>query len=152
MSTNENRPKFFEIAVFFILHLSNAPSVLATLASSSIRCDNVLLRTNDREWHGPNQASGVLQVALVVIFKRRCVNSDPLCLDNLSYLIPSVKSGMDCAYQHTLCLNLARSPGLSVSALAITGIRLTRVHSRFIISMSSGFRVWPVGLMKYRQA
>lgn len=54
--------------------------------------------------------------------------------------------------QLTLVLNLARSDGLSVSALATTGIRLTRVHSFFMTSMSRGFRVWPVGRMKYRQA
>ena len=50
--------------------------------------------------------------------------------------------------QHTLALNLIRSVGLSVSAFATTGIKLTRVQSFFMTSMSSGFRVWPVGRMK----
>jgi len=42
-------------------------------------------------------------------------------------------------------LNLARSAGVSVSALAMTGMRLTREDKRFITSMSSGLSVWPVG-------
>lgn len=52
----------------------------------------------------------------------------------------------------TLCLNLARSTGVRVSALATTGMRLTRVQSFFMTSMSRGFKLWPVGRMKYKQA
>ena len=52
----------------------------------------------------------------------------------------------------TRLLNLARSAGVSVSALAMTGMRLTREDKRFITSMSSGLSVWPVGRIKYRQA
>lgn len=48
----------------------------------------------------------------------------------------------------TLCLNRARSAGLSVSALATTGIKLTLELSRFMTSMSNGLSVWPVGRMK----
>lgn len=43
--------------------------------------------------------------------------------------------------QRTLCLKVLRSSGVSVSALATTGMRFTRVPSRFMISMSSGFRL-----------
>ena len=50
--------------------------------------------------------------------------------------------------KRTLRLNVARSAGLSVSALAMTGIRLTLELKRFMTSISKGFRVWPVGLMK----
>src|SRR5882762_11343208 len=39
---------------------------------------------------------------------------------------------------HTLCLNVKRSFCVSVSAFAITGIKLTRVPRRFMISISSG--------------
>ena len=41
----------------------------------------------------------------------------------------------------TRCLNKKRSFCVNVSALAMTGIRLTRVPRRFMISMSSGFRL-----------
>ena len=41
----------------------------------------------------------------------------------------------------TLDLNRARSAGLSVSALATTGIKLTLELSRFITSMSNGLSV-----------
>ena len=47
----------------------------------------------------------------------------------------------------TRALNKARSFWVSVSALAITGIKLTRVPKRFMISMSKGFNLkkdgWP---------
>ena len=38
----------------------------------------------------------------------------------------------------TFCLNLAKSAGVNVSALAITGIKFTREPRRFITSMSKG--------------
>ena len=50
--------------------------------------------------------------------------------------------------KRTLRLNTARSAGLKVSALATTGMRLTLELKRFMTSMSRGFSVWPVGLMK----
>ena len=42
---------------------------------------------------------------------------------------------------HTFCLNAARSFGVKVSALAMTGIKLTREPKRFITSISNGFRL-----------
>ena len=50
--------------------------------------------------------------------------------------------------RRTLRLNVARSAGLRVSALAMTGTRLTLELKRFMTSISKGFKVWPVGLMK----
>lgn len=41
----------------------------------------------------------------------------------------------------TMVLKLWRSSGVIVSALAMTGIRLTRVPSFFMISTSSGFNL-----------
>ena len=54
----------------------------------------------------------------------------------------------------TRCLNTARSDCVNVSAFAITGIKLTRVPRRFIISMSRGLRLhtrhqWIGGEMCY---
>lgn len=38
----------------------------------------------------------------------------------------------------TFCLNFAKSAGVKVSALAMTGIKLTREPKRFMTSMSKG--------------
>ena len=45
----------------------------------------------------------------------------------------------------TLDLKLRTSSSVNVSALAMTGIRLTLVCRRRITSMSRGLREWPVG-------
>lgn len=69
---------------------------------------------------------------------------DPL----LSHPSPSLcnnewlhRSGSNRNTQRTLCLKTARSVWVRVSALATTGMRLTRVPRRFMISMSRGLRV-----------
>lgn len=43
-----------------------------------------------------------------------------------------------CFFLLTFCLNLAKSAGVNVSALAITGIKFTREPRRFITSISKG--------------
>ena len=44
-------------------------------------------------------------------------------------------------HAHTRLLNVSKSLGVNVSALAITGMRLTREPKRFMISMSRGFKL-----------
>jgi hypothetical protein len=83
----------------------------------------------------------------VVRFHRRLVAADGLADDHVSDLF----AGDDRSEQATLhlkpgghstrCLNLSKSCGVSVSALATTGIKLTRLPNRFIVSISRGFNL-----------
>lgn len=46
----------------------------------------------------------------------------------------------------------ASSAGVKESALPMTGMTLTRGERRFMSSISSSRRPWPVGVMKYKRA
>jgi len=87
----------------------------------------------------------MLEAWLVVLLEWGLVDLDTLGFDDganleVSKLATALRStGNDVAL--TFVLNLARSIGLRVSALAMTGIKLTRVQRRFMTSMSSGFNV-----------
>jgi hypothetical protein len=94
----------------------------------------------------------VLGGRLVILLDWRLVDLDVLGLDDGANLDMEISTTGDpteeAGLMLTLDLNLARSAGLRVSALAITGMRLTREPRRFMTSMSRGLRVWPVGRMK----
>ena len=88
--------------------------------------------------------------SLIIFITRWLVDLDALCFNDRSDLKQLVSTGdlvLD-GFSHTLDLKRARSAGLRVSALATTGIRFTLELKRFMTSISRGFRVWPVGLMK----
>lgn len=156
VGADQDGSQLLEVAVVFVLDLGNTPRVLTTLDDAAIAGLDVLLRADDGKRHSGHKATRVLGSSLVILLDRGLVDLDVLGLDdahNLQYVRNMrVESAWLLIIIHTLCLNLARSAGLRVSALAITGIRLTREQRRFITSISRGFRVWPVGRMKYRQA
>jgi hypothetical protein len=149
VGADEDGAQALEVAVLLVLNLSHAPGVLAALDGAAVARLHVLLRADDREGHGGDEVAGVLEAWLVVLFERGLIDLDALGFDDgadLQSLVPFDVSVT--AAQHTLCLNLAKSAGLKVSAFATTGMRLTLVQRRFMTSMSNGFRVWPVGRMK----
>lgn len=156
VGADQDRSQLLEVAVVLVLDLSNTPRVLTALDDAAIASLDVLLRADNGKRHSGHKATRVLGSSLVILLDRGLVDLDVLGLDNahnLEYVRNlCVESSWLLIFIHTLCLNLARSAGLRVSALAITGIRLTREQRRFITSISRGFRVWPVGRMKYRQA
>ena len=82
VGANENGPELLEIAVLFVLHLGDTPTVLATLDSPAIRSGDVLLATNDGEGHGLDERACVLETGVVVLLERRGVDLDVLGLDD----------------------------------------------------------------------
>jgi hypothetical protein len=79
---DEDGAKFLEIAVLFVLDLCNTPSVLATFDSAAVWSADVALAADDGEWHGSDQAAGVLEAWLIVFFERWGVDLDALGLDD----------------------------------------------------------------------
>lgn len=151
--TDKDRAELLEVAVVVVLNLCNTPGVLATLDDAAVGGLDVLLGTDDGERHGGHQSASVNSGGLIVLFDRGLVDLDALSLDDSADLF--CVSGGFCMRLRpilTLCLKRARSDGLRVSALATTGIKLTRVHSLFMTSMSNGLSPWPVGRIKYKQA
>ena len=81
----------------------------------------------------------------VVRLDRRLVDANVLRRNDIANLRAALdprlqrrKDGGEEEGARTRCLKVNRSFWVSVSALAMTGIRFTRVPSRFMISMSSG--------------
>ena len=150
MGADQDGTQFLEIAVVFVFDLGDTPGILATLGSAAVSGLNIFFGTNDGKGHCVDEAASVVEAGVVVFFERRLVYLDILSLNgvsNLSRRVKKLTSQLSCD-ELTLALNLARSEGLRVSALATTGMRFTRVARRLITSMSSGLREWPVGRMK----
>ncbi len=148
VSADENGSKLLKVAVVLILDLGDTPRVLTALDNTSVGGLDVLLGTNHSKWHSRHEATRVLGSSIVILLNRGLVNLNILRLDDggdLQRLAVILKQVLA---QRTRCLNLAKSAGLRVSALAMTGIRLTREQSLFMTSISRGLRVWPVGRMK----
>jgi hypothetical protein len=87
---NEDSAEFLEVAVLFVLNLSDTPGVLATLDCPLIRCGDIPLGADDGEWHGGDKAASVLQTGFVVLLERRCVDLDALSFDDIANLKPRV--------------------------------------------------------------
>jgi len=86
MCTDEDGSKLLEVAMFFILNFSNAPSVLATLYSASIIGLNVLLRADDGEWHRCNEAASMLEAGIIIFLERGLIDLDTLRFNDGTYL------------------------------------------------------------------
>jgi len=52
MSADQDAPQLLEIAVVLVLDLGDSPGILAALDDTTVRGLDVLLTTNDSEWHG----------------------------------------------------------------------------------------------------
>ena len=55
VSSDEDRTELLEIAVVFVLNLSDTPEVLTAFDNAAIGGLDVLLRSDHGEWHGGNQ-------------------------------------------------------------------------------------------------
>lgn len=83
---DEDGAELLEIAVVLVLYFGDAPSVLAALDGAAIVGLDVLLRANDGEWHGGDEAAGMLETWLVVLLERWLVDLDALGFDDGAYL------------------------------------------------------------------
>jgi hypothetical protein len=92
MCADEDGAELLEVTMFFILNLGNTPGVLATLYSAPIICLNVLLRADDGEWHGCNEAASMLEASLVIFLERRLIDLDTLSFNDGTYLGGSLAS------------------------------------------------------------
>ena len=84
--SNENRSKLLEVAVIFILNFGDSPGILSAfdnLDIFSILNLDILLATNDGEWHGGHEATGMLRRLLIIFLKWGLVDLDALRLDNI---------------------------------------------------------------------
>lgn len=70
--------ELLEVAVFLVLNLSYTPRVLSALDSAAVVRLDILLRANDGERHGGDEAAGVVKSCLVIILKRGLVDLDAL--------------------------------------------------------------------------
>jgi hypothetical protein len=86
VGADEDGAELLEVAVLLVLNFGNAPGVLAALDGPAIGRLDVLLGANDGEWHGSDQAAGVLETGLIVLLERRLVDLDSLSLDDGSDL------------------------------------------------------------------
>ena len=86
VSSDEDGAQFLEVAVLLVLNLCNTPRVLTALDGTPIVRLHVLLRTNHGEWHGSNQAAGMLETSFIILLKRRLVNLNALGFNDSAYL------------------------------------------------------------------
>jgi hypothetical protein len=104
VSPDENGTQLLEIAVILVLHFGYTPGILAALDNLALVVLDVLLGSNDGEWHGGHQAAGMSSGVFVVFLNRRLVNLDTLGFHNgtdlfaVSMVLAWFMSGL------TLCL------------------------------------------------
>ena len=120
----------------------DTPDVLAAFDDTAVGGTDVLGRADDGEGDGIEEHVGVLGVFLIV--KRGSVDTDALRINNFPDL--QVDASDEALWVmgnkiRTRCLKVNRSFWVSVSAFAMTGMRLTRVPRRFITSISKGLRL-----------
>lgn len=84
---NEQRSQLLEVAVVLVLDFRHTPDVLTTLDGAAIGGAHVLGRADDGEGDRINEHLSVLCVLIIV--HRRCVDSDPLSVNNLANLSKS---------------------------------------------------------------
>ena len=82
VGTDENRTKLLEVTVILVFNFGYTPCVLATLNDTTISGLNILLGTDNSEWHSSHEAAGVLSSGLIVLLNRWGVDLDALRLDD----------------------------------------------------------------------
>lgn len=86
VGSDEDGAQLLEVAVLLVLDLGNAPRVLSALDGAAVVGLHILLRANDREGHGVDEAAGVLHGGSVVVLERRRVDLDALSINHLAHL------------------------------------------------------------------
>jgi hypothetical protein len=84
---DQDSAKALEVAVVLVLNLGNTPGVLATLDGAAVARLDILLGANDGEWHGSDEAAGVLETWLIVLLEWWLVDLDALGVNDGTYLV-----------------------------------------------------------------
>lgn len=82
VGSDQDRSKLLEVAVVLVFDLGNTPRVLTALDDAAIAGLDILLGTDNGEWHGSHEASGVLGSGFVIFLDRGLVDLDVLGLNN----------------------------------------------------------------------
>jgi TctA family transporter len=141
--------------VLLVVDLDDTPGVATATDATTVSSGHLGVGTNNGEGNLGHDllvlSNGLLIVKLVtgtfkdlegVLFD---IGKD---LEKSASTVSIENKGILKKKEHTRCLKRATSSSVKVSALAMTGIKLTLVCRRRITSMSRGFREWPVGWMK----
>ena len=86
VSSDQDSTELLEVAVLLVLDLSDTPGVLTALDGAAIVGLNILLRANNGEGHGVDQAVSVGHGGGIVVLKRRLVELDALSFKHLANL------------------------------------------------------------------
>jgi hypothetical protein len=83
---DEDSAELLEVAVLLVLNFSNTPGVLSALDGTTVVGLDVLLGSDDGEWHSSDQAAGVEKTWFVILLEWWLVDLDALGLNDSSYL------------------------------------------------------------------
>ena len=88
VGADQDGAQLLEIAVVLVLNLGNTPRVLSSLDNPAISALNILLGTDNSEWHSSHETAGMLGSSLVILLDRWLVDLDVLSLDDRDDLCP----------------------------------------------------------------
>jgi hypothetical protein len=157
VGADEHLAELDKVAVLLVVHLDDTPGVATAADLAAVGVGDLVIGTDNSEGDLGHDlvvlGDGLLVIELVA---GALENLDLVVLDVCENLQRPISTNAGWRQQErtklTLALKAATSSSVRVSALAITGIRLTLVCRRFMTSMSRGFREWPVGWMKKTHA
>lgn len=86
VGADEDGAELLKIAMVLVLDLGDTPGILTALDDLALVVLHVLLRANNREWHGGHQAAGVGSGVLVVLLYWWLIDLDALGGDDSTNL------------------------------------------------------------------
>jgi hypothetical protein len=146
IGTDKHLTELDEVTMFFIVHLDNTPRVRPTTNFTAVGCANKLVRANNSERHAGSDFLHFRDTLLIfILILRQLEDVDVVMSDVRKHLSSVVKfwpAILNAQTTLTRALKSRSSSSVMVSALAITGIRLTFSCRRRINSMSTCFKLW----------
>jgi hypothetical protein len=79
---DKDRADFLEVAVIFVLDFCYSPRVLSAFDDATITSLNILLGSNDGEWHSSHQAARMLSGSLIILLYGWLVDFDALSFND----------------------------------------------------------------------
>lgn len=153
VGTDQHLAQLDKVTVLLVVDLDDTPGVATATDTTTVSSGDLGVGTNNSKGNLGHDllvlSNGLLVVKLVagafedlegVLFDIGKDLEESVCTASIDSERESQKL--------TRCLKRATSSSVKVSALAMTGIKLTLVCRRRITSISRGFREWPVGWMK----
>jgi hypothetical protein len=144
--SDEHLAQLDKVAVLFVIDLDDTPGVPTPTNLAAIGSSDLGVGTDNGEGHLGHDLGILGDCLLIVELVARALEDVNLVVCNVREDLEPVSGSMPISFMvRTLALNAAISSSVRVSALAMTGIKLTLVCSFFITSTSRGFSEWPVG-------